>query len=489
MKRPISWVHWGALFLLLVAIGEYAAVTWLARQYVLRVAERLAGGLISVDEARLSFPLTTTLTGVHLLSNTPDALLSAQRITIHPRWFSASTRTLSLNSIVIDRPHLRLIRTAEGTFVWPAWPPSSGRGAGALPRSLWRVRIESLRVEDGVVELVDYKTPTPFHGVLHHVSFVVGPLTIPLGGPQMSFAVRGELVGHGGDAAPVYCSGWLDIPARNLQASCKLEPLPLAAFDPYFRQGSVKIHVYDATVKSTSQWVAHANELEGRIQVELGNLREGDLSVRGRTVVDIKKLTEGEAPRLSAEFKIGGPLDNPSAWHSDFVPGDAQAQQLVKPLLDRGIEMIRIPFGNRKLGVGITAANLDTMNAIEQASKQVDQDLELLAIPAHGTPPAPQAPAPAPSVEVLPNAPPAASSPPAAVVAPAPAQPDAAAPVEGEPSSAVPPVPAAPPAPAAPAPPPPTAPPNAPDASSGASSVPAVPSSAPSSDTGSATGL
>ncbi len=464
MKRPISWVHWIVLFLLLIAIGEYAAVTWLAPQYVIRVAERLAGGSLAVNDAHLSFPLTTTLNGVRLISNTPDALLSAQRVRIEPRWFSASTRTLFLDRIEIDRPHLRMMRTEAGTLVWPAWSPSVVTGGTALSGPLWRIHVESLHIEDGVIELIDYNAPTPFHGVLHHVSLVAGPLTIPFGGPQMSFAVRGEVVGQGGEGAPVYCSGWCDAPSRDLRASCKMEPLALSAFESYFQQGNVKVRVYNATVKSTSQWMAHANDLEGRIQVELGNLSEGDLSVHGRTVVDVKKLTEGEPPQLSAEFKITGPLDNPSAWRSDFVPGNEQVQQLVKPLLDRGIEMIRIPFGGAKFGVSITTANPDTMNGIEQTSKQVDRELEILSTTVPSTPS------------------PSSATPPAAV------SPGAASSAVGEPPAAPPtPAPVESPAPAATSAPPTPQPPSVPSAPAKASAVqgepaPAVPSSAPSSD-------
>ncbi len=210
--------------------------------------------------------------------------------------------------------------------------------------------------------------------------------------------------------------------------------------------------------------MAHANDLEGRLQVELGNLSEGDLSVHGRTVVDVKKLTEGEAPRLSAEFKITGPLDAPSAWHSDFVPGDAQAQQLVKPLLDRGIEMIRIPFGAHKLGVGITSANPDTMSGIKRTSKQVDQELEILSTPLLSTPSSSSAMPPAAVSSG------AASS---AVGEPPPAPPTSA-PVES-------------PAPAATSALPTPQPPSVPSAPAKASAVqgepaPPAPSSAPSSD-------
>ncbi|MDP3703470.1 MAG: DUF748 domain-containing protein, partial [Candidatus Omnitrophota bacterium] len=378
--------------------------------YVIRVVESAVGGTLRIRDARLSFPLTATLLGVRNVNSSPESSFSIQKIVITPRWVSVPSKTIWLETVRIEQPLLRISRSGAGAMAWPALPTAAMTDNRP---SNWRLHINSLEVVDGTIELVDQQLSPPFHGVLHHVSVAVGPVAVPWTGSQMSFAVRGELVGHAGEAAPLYCSGWADVAAQGLQAMCQLEPLALAAFEPYYQQRKVKVRVYQTTLKSTSQWRASSNELEGRIQVELGNLTEGDVSIGGRTIVDVKNLAPGEAPRLSAEFTIAGPLNDPSDWRSEFVPGDAAAQQLVEPLLERGIEIINIPWGEQKIQVSITPATPTTMSTIEETSKQVQQDLEMLAEPTE-TPTAPEQPATPPvAAEVAPQPPAPPELPPA----------------------------------------------------------------------------
>jgi len=403
MRRPIGVLQWLLAFCLLMIAGQCFALAWLAPRYVVRMVESALGGTLRIQHARLSFPLTMTFTGVSSANRRAESLLMMPRVVIKPRWLSAASRTVVLDQVIIERPLLRVMRSHAGEMVWPPLSTQSPLEPPAAPDPFWRVQIRSLVIADGTIEFLDRQVQPPFHGVLHHLSVDLGPLTIPGGGPQLSFAVRGEFVGHSGEAAPVYCSGWGVLTESDFQASCQLQPLALSAFEPYYQQGNVKLRVYSATLKSTSQWVVGSNAFEGHVQMELGNLTEGDLSIRGRTLVDVKKLASGDKPQMSAEVKITGPLNDPAAWRSEFVPGDTTAQQLVRPLLERGIEMITIPFGGQQLKVSLTLASPSTMTDIEEASKQVEQELEILATPA-AEPAEPAVPVTAP-VEAAPPAP------------------------------------------------------------------------------------
>src|SRR3989338_126432 len=408
MKRPIRLSHWLLAFCLLIIAGQFFALAWLAPRYVVRLGESALGGTLRIQHARLSFPLTMTFTGVASVNRRAESFLMMPRVVIKPRWLSAASRTVVLDQVIIERPLLRVMRSRTGEMVWPPLSTQAPLEPPAASALFWRVQIRSLIVADGTIEFLDQQVQPPFHGVLHHLSVDLGPLTIPGAGPQMSFAVRGEFVGHSAEAAPVYCSGWGMLTESDFQASCQLQSLALSAFEPYYQQGNVKLRVYQTTLRSTSQWAVESNALEGRVQMELGNLTEGDLSIRGRTVVDVKKLAAGETPRLSAELKISGPLDQPEAWRSEFVPGDTVAQQLVRLLLERGIEMITIPFGGQQLKVSITLASPSTMTDIEEASKQAEQDLEILSTPAPSGVEGPAAKISAPvtaPIEALPSVP------------------------------------------------------------------------------------
>jgi hypothetical protein len=403
----------------LVIAGQFFVLAWLAPRYVVRMVESAVGGTLQIRHARLSFPLAMEFTGVSSANRSTQSFLVMPRVVIKPRWLSVTSRTVKLDQVIVERPLLRVMRSAAGEMVWPPLATQSPLEPTAAPQPFWRVQIRSLVIDDGAIEFLDQQIAPAFRGVLHHLSVDLGPLTLPGGGPQTSFAVRGEFVGHSGEAAPLYCSGWAVLTENDFQASCQLQSLALSAFEPYYQQGNVQLRVYSATLKSTSQWLVDANAFEGRVQMELGNLKEGDLSIHGRTVVDVKKLAAGEAPRMTAELKIAGPLNQPEAWRSEFVPGDTAAQQLVRPLLERGIEMITIPFGGQKIKVSLTLASPSTMTGIEEASKQVEQELEILATPATE----PVAPVTAPA-EATPPAP-TEGAPPSPVPPPSPAPPPA----------------------------------------------------------------
>jgi len=457
MKRPRGWLRWLFVFSVLVAAGEYVALTWLAPHYVMRALEHATGGQLAAGKTAVVFPSTTVITDLRLIGNTPDASLTVQRILLRLRWVSLAKRTLWFDAVELEQPVLRLTRTPSGTLVWPAVPRPAWSAAlepgepvqpppAPLATPGWRIRVSSFRILNGTLIYLDEKLPVPFHGLVDHVSLDAGPVVVPVEQAPASFAARGELIGHGGQGAPLYCSGWVGVTTKDLEASCKLEPLALEALEPYYH-GKSELRVYTTTLKSTSQWIARGNLLDTRIQVEVGHLSEGDLSIGGRTLIDIKKLLGANSSdaRLTGEISLTGPLDAPRLWHATLLPGDDQVQQLVKRLLDRGVESIKIPIPGVKIRLSMVPSSKAMMSDIEAASKEVHEALEILAFPAEE--PAPMLAEPAP-----PTAP---------LVAPEAAAPQA--PVEPAPVPPAPPEPMLPSEPTPPAPPaPPTPPPNQP---------------------------
>ena len=402
MKRPNAWLRRLVLACVVLGLAEYAALTIFAPRYVMRAVERAAGGELSIARARLSFPLTTRLSDLRLATNTTEAGLSIQRAVIRPRWFSPAERMLWVDRLQLDRPFLRVTRAKDGTFRWPSLPQPVSRklsaAAHASPETpSWRLRLGTVSIVDGIIDFIDERPTPPFRAILSHLSIDLGPVAIPQDGSQTAFAVRGELTGAGGSAALIYCSGWVDLSVKDLEASCRLEPLALEAFDPYYH-GPREVRVFGTTLRLTSQWLAKANDFSGRIQFELGNLREGGLSVNGRTIVNGKPFAADQEAKVKGEISVTGPLDNPREWHAAFRPADEQAQRLLTRLLDRGVELIKVPFWGYSIRVGLAPSSQATMTDIEATSKEIQEALEILAVPE--PPPAPEpsaAPAPTPT--------------------------------------------------------------------------------------------
>ncbi|PIQ83241.1 MAG: hypothetical protein COV75_08520 [Candidatus Omnitrophica bacterium CG11_big_fil_rev_8_21_14_0_20_63_9] len=381
MKRPLGLTP--ILIICLLIIGAWLAIVGaVLPPYVRLVLQRATAGHMYVDRLTISPFLQVTLTGVRYTSNTPEAGVSVQRVVLTPGWISPGSKHLTIASLRVERPVVRAMRTGANTVIWPqlTWPTPLSES------SRWRVHIESLQIIDGVAEWIDEAPSPAFHGALDHISFEAGGFRWPWQQSQLNFAIRGLITGHQGQAATAYCSGWADLGPRDFQITCQLEPLPLAAFDPYFH-GPTELRVYTTTLKSTSQWSGSLNELTGRVQLELAHLSEGDLSVRGRTIADIKRLIASDDPRIRGEITVSGPADNPSQWSAEFLPGDPVVQQLIKRLLSRGVEMVKVPFLGGKLPVNIAPGSEAKMTDIEAASREVQEALELLTAPDIEPPP------------------------------------------------------------------------------------------------------
>lgn len=390
MKRPNVWFRVLLALCLIVILGEYVALTWLGPLHVMRWVQTMAGGQLTIGAVRLSFPLMTTLMNMQLAKSPPEAFLDIQRVAVLPRWFFVTSRQLWLERLEIDRPLVRFTRTQTGELIWPrtsesvelpdpqgSWLVRLGASSWRLP---WSTYIHSIQVTDGAIEFVDQMTTPPFRGLLDHIAVVMGPVRLPHGDSQLNFAARATFVGHGGLTAPCYCSGWIDVQREDIEASCQVEPVPLAAFEPYYH-GLAEIRVYTTKLSLTSQWLVRSNQLNARIQWQLTHLSEGDLSVHGRTVLDLKRLLPLKDPAFRGEIALSGSADETHNWYAELIPGDVLVQQLVQRLLNRGVERITIPWWGHQFSLSLIPANQSTMSDIATTSKQIQEALEILALP------------------------------------------------------------------------------------------------------------
>jgi len=390
MKRPNVWFRALLTCCLLVLLGEYAALTWLGPLHVMRWVQQVAGGQLRIGAVRLSFPLMTTLMNVQLAKSSPGTFLDIQRVSVMPRWFFVTSRQLWLERLEVERPLVRFTRMKSGAVLWPRTaesdeaPRPQGSWLVQLGASSWRwpwsTYLHAIQVTEGTVEFVDQMPAFPFHGMLNHLTLVVGPVSLPHGDSQVSFAARAMLVGHSGLTAPCYCSGWVDVVREDVEASCQLEPIALEAFEPYYH-GLAEIRVYTTKLSLTSQWSVKSNQLNARIQWQLSDLSEGDLSVHGRTVLNLKRLWPLKDPVFRGEIVLSGSADESHNWYAELIPGDAVMQQLAQRLLDRGVERITIPWWGHQFSLSLIPASQATMSDIATTSKQIQEALEILALP------------------------------------------------------------------------------------------------------------
>lgn len=419
MKRPFNWFQGFMLLLVGAVAGVAIALRWVAPQYLIHAIQRASKGRVLIDQADFAWPFTAKLMGVRALHNSLDAAVSAQSVSVTPRWGSLESRSLWIERLEIDRPLLKVTRDARGTLILPKVPGEAVSKAGGLGSAPWRVQVATLVVSNGIFEYVDQQSRAPFHGILDHISLIVGPVTleakagggialIPVEQVGTSFALRGRFVGHHGAAAPAYCSGWLDAAMNDLQASCRLEPLPLTALEPFLSRGAAPLRVNTATLRSNSQWWSRANQFTGRLHLEINNLSDGDFSYRGRTTVDVRPRPGDDEPRLTGEVTLSGALDDPAAWQAQFSPGDDRVQGVLDRLLERGVKNLRLSLGQQGMWLlQLAPSTVEARTEMDAASREVQEALEILAGPPELpviTPPAEMAPVQSPGPELpVPN--------------------------------------------------------------------------------------
>ncbi len=441
MRRRRLWIDCLLWLVLLAGIG-YGWLSVVLPPWIRQQVSRLPGGELTVGQVHVGVPFAVSISDVAFVSGTPGTVLTVHRMIARPVWISWRRKTVWLSRLELEEPHLQFHRTPQGTLEWPpldrlAQLGASAQDAAPQPAATfsaggvqWRTVIRTLQISDGVLEFLDQRPAKPFRGVLNHLSFVGGPLAWPLHLDRVSLAIQGQLVGDQQHSAPAYCSGWIDLQAKNLEVSCRLDPLRLAAFEPYY-EGPLQVRIYDATLEATTHLTAKSNTLDGRVQLVIRNLSEADLSYQGRTFADIKKLVGGSEGTLRGEIQITGQLDHPKEWQVQLVPGNEVVQRLVSPLVTRGIEIVQIKVGTQTIQVGLAPATEAAKSSMEATSQTVKDTLQVLA----PTPPPLQGPAgeptPTPSPETSAQvAPPQPSVQEPAV--PAPGQP---APVGEQPAS------------------------------------------------------
>ena len=420
------------IIVLLFFLGTvYCAAILFLSEWVLGRLHDVGGGALEFRRFAFRPPFQIALFDVRVNPHQlePDVFFGCRQVIVEPAGLDWRTRTIRLQQLRLESPQLQLVRTSHGALLVPGMAPplaataplpASGSGPPEPASSVmrWQAILQTIQARDGRITVIDQRLEPPFHLTLTDLTAVTGPIRVPLYVDKISLAAQGRVVGSAQHSAPIYCSGWADISAGNLDVACKLEALRLAAFEPYY-QGTLRSGLYNATLKATLRFTASANELDGRIQFSMENLSEADLAMLRTTLMTVKRLTGGSERVLTGEIQVSGPMNHPDQWRIQMIPGNDIMQRLVTPLLNRGMEFVQVRIGqDQPISIGLQPATEALMVNIRSASKSVEEDLRIVA------------PSPLPAVTSGPEEPPPAAVPAAVMpiegpTVPTPEQPEA----------------------------------------------------------------
>ncbi len=415
---PAPRGRWWTSLLLAIAlliVISYVAVLLVNRVFLTRWAAQMLPEGFLVQRVHLRWPRTVVFDHVRWAAPTTPATpwLQVPRVTADISVTSLFMRRLVVKDFVLNQPRITLQRDADGQWNLPSLRRSSAVPHGvATTRHHWDVAIWSARMKEGTILVDDRAVQEGFHAELNACQLDVRQPFLPLHGWRTQVAFSADAKLRSEPAAPIRLTGWVDWPHKDLEGTLTATSLDIGAFEPYLNRGRVTLRLYHALADVTVALAAVHGDFTADAQMNLNHLTEGDVSIKGVTVLNAKGVITDPQQTVSLRVMLRGPLDQPGAWKRTIAPTGQQTIKFLRPL-----------FAGRKetiiLKVMPQVASEQMIEHVQETIKSAaDQLKSLFEAPAPTTPP--------PTAPTEPAAP-------AASTAPASVQPNG-----GEPSAAQP---------------------------------------------------
>ena len=246
---------------------------------------------------------------------------SCDRVVITPSLFSLFSGRLDISEILLENPFLLLEINPNGSIA-KILPPRPAATAPGPASAVLPVRISSMRITNGVIDLLDWQVARKggvgmsnprerYHQTrLQAVIFSAGELTIPFS--ERPMPVRFELSSKGGGHLLIVG----DIAPKGLDTHLKIDlsALNIVPFRPYFqKQGDLEVSA--GTLSATSTLAINKRNLNAPGSLNLKGLSFDHSSTKGALLgvpawALISFLSDNK-DELSVPFTVNGSLDNP----------------------------------------------------------------------------------------------------------------------------------------------------------------------------------
>ncbi len=346
------------------AIGALLILVWwggtqAVGRSVVGHLRRLLPGVTSVGRITLTFPPGIALQHVRWQDAiTAEPILRAHRIVLQPSWGALLMGRLFLTSLTIRGAELHVVRNPDKRWNVMLNPQSSSwaRLQDAILRHFLRegrLGAQRVRLLNGVIVIEDQAVRPPVTLRMEHVTLRVWASPLPPRLWRTRFSIEGILRAQPeGPPSPFRLVGWLDPLARDLEATFHIGEVELKPLHPYYQGKVTSVHAYAGRLTLQGEAKAKQNELTATCHLTLSNLTQGDISILGRTIVDVGNSLQGTQGTLASEILVRGPLDQPAQWRYELGPNQAPLILLFLPLMELSGQATVIKIGPTELDVG-----------------------------------------------------------------------------------------------------------------------------------------
>jgi len=257
----------------------------------------------SVGKISLSIPFTVTLEKLEI-----GNLASIKRVSFSPNLISLLFGKVVIHGLTVVEPVINLEQSADGKLNLPV-PEQKG---GKPPQ----VYLTSIKVRDGRIIFTDRKVSGPGYQIIaDKVNISVSKVLLPVTSLAANFNMSARFSKT--DLKPfgsAVFSGWIDLPAKNMDAELEVKDMDITNFSPYYGNFISNKKLLSSKLNLLSTFKAKNNDLHistdfdlsGLVYAQVDELAPPDLM---KNTLDLFTDKNGN---LRLKFDIDTKLDNPA---------------------------------------------------------------------------------------------------------------------------------------------------------------------------------
>jgi uncharacterized protein involved in outer membrane biogenesis len=301
----------------------------------------------------------------------PDAL-RAERVVIVPSLRSFLSDEVRVDRVTVVRPYLSVLRTRDGRLrLLPSLleRPATPAPAGAPPAG--SVRIDTIAIRAGVVELYDATVATPPLRIrLEQLEATARDVVAPALTGRSDVTLAGIVKGIQRDGR-LAIAGWIEAATQDSALRTELRGVDLVPLQPYLstsRPAQLTRGGLDLDLDSE----VRARRLKAPGTVTLTDLEFAPPQGRTETFIGVPRAAvvtflKGRGGRISVQFVLEGDLSNPR-----FSLNEAFATRMAASMAESlGVSL-------RGLTEGVGALGGKTIERSGEAAKELGRSLERL---------------------------------------------------------------------------------------------------------------
>ncbi len=257
----------------------------------------------SLGKISLSLPFTITFEKLEI-----GDLASIKKVSFSPNLIALIFGKVVIHGLTITEPVINLVQSSDGKLNLPVLEQK------AKPLEIYPT---SLNLRDGKIIFTDRKiSPGGYQVIVNKLNIKVSKVSLPITSLATNFDLSAQLDTPAGRAfGNIVFSGWVDYPAKNMDAKLEARGLDVTNFAPYYGNFISNKKLLSARLDLGSTFKAKNNALQIITDFNLSNLvyekteeQQIDLDL-AKNALDLFTDAKGN---LHLVFNLEASLDNPA---------------------------------------------------------------------------------------------------------------------------------------------------------------------------------